>query len=74
MRVQLALNVDDVSAAVDFHTRLFGEAPSKVKPGYANWAIEDPPLKLVIFEGAGPNGSINHLGVETGVGDACCPS
>ena len=65
MRLQLALNVDDLSAAVDFYTRLFGVAPSKVKPGYANWAIEDPPLKLVIFEGAGPNGSINHLGVET---------
>ena len=65
MRLQLALNVDDLDAAIDFYTKLFGEAPAKVKPGYANWAIENPPLKLVIFEGAGEHGTINHLGVET---------
>lgn len=65
MRLQLALNVDDLGVAIDFYTKLFGEAPAKVKPGYANWAIENPPLKLVIFEGAGEHGTINHLGVET---------
>ena len=65
MRLQLALNVDDLDTAIDFYTKLFGEAPAKVKPGYANWAIENPPLKLVIFEGAGEHGTINHLGVET---------
>lgn len=65
MRLQLALNVDDLDTAIDFYTKLFGVAPAKVKPGYANWAVEDPPLKLVIFEGAGEHGTINHLGVET---------
>ncbi|NDB06790.1 MAG: glyoxalase/bleomycin resistance/dioxygenase family protein, partial [Acidimicrobiia bacterium] len=62
MRLQLALNVDDLDTAIDFYTKLFGVAPAKVKPGYANWAIENPPLKLVIFEGAGSHGTINHLG------------
>lgn len=66
MRLQLALNVDDLDRAVDFYTRMFGTGPSKVKPGYANFAIDQPPLKLVLFEGAGPTGSINHLGVEVG--------
>lgn len=65
MRLQLALNVDDLDQAIDFYTRMFGTGPAKVKPGYANFAIADPPLKLVLFEGAGPSGSINHLGVET---------
>jgi catechol 2,3-dioxygenase-like lactoylglutathione lyase family enzyme len=69
MRVQLALNVDDLHKAIDFYSKLFGSAPAKVKPGYANWAIEDPPLKLVIFEGAGEHGTINHLGVETDSAD-----
>lgn len=64
MRLQLALNVDDLDAAIDFYTKLFGVGPAKVKPGYANWAIDDPPLKLVIFEGAGDHGTINHLGIE----------
>ncbi|MEY2958332.1 MAG: hypothetical protein RLZZ01_900 [Actinomycetota bacterium] len=64
MRLQLALNVDDLAAAVDFYSRMFATRPAKVRPGYANFAIEDPPLKLVLFEGEGPNGSINHLGVE----------
>ena len=57
MRLQLALNVDDLQKAIDFYSKLFGSAPAKVKPGYANWAIEDPPLKLVIFEGAGEHGN-----------------
>jgi catechol 2,3-dioxygenase-like lactoylglutathione lyase family enzyme len=65
MRLQLALNVDDLDEAVDFYTRMFGIGPAKTKPGYANFAIADPPLKLVLFEGAGEPGSINHLGVET---------
>ena len=65
MRLQLALNVADLDEAVDFYTRMFGVAPAKTRPGYANFAIEQPPLKLVLFEGGGESGSINHLGVET---------
>ena len=65
MRLQLALNVDDLDQAIDFYSKMFATAPAKVKPGYANFAIIDPPLKLVLFEGGGPSGSINHLGVET---------
>lgn len=62
-RVQLGLNVSDLSAAVDFYTRLLGVGPRKLEPGYANFAVEDPPLKLVLFEGS-RGGTINHLGVE----------
>jgi len=65
MRLQLALNVADLDKAVDFYTRMFGVEPAKTRPGYANFAIADPPLKLVLFEGGGEPGSINHLGVET---------
>ena len=65
MRLQLALNVADLDKAIDFYTRMFGVEPAKTKPGYANFAIADPPLKLVLFEGGGEPGSINHLGVET---------
>ena len=65
MRLQLALNVHDLDRAIEFYSKMFGTAPAKTKPRYANFAIEDPPLKLVLFEGAGPDGSINHLGVET---------
>jgi catechol 2,3-dioxygenase-like lactoylglutathione lyase family enzyme len=66
MRLQLALNVSDLDRAVDFYTRMFGVEPAKTKPGYANFAIADPPLKLVLFEDAGgEGGTINHLGVET---------
>lgn len=65
MRLQLALNVTDLDEAVAFYSKMFGVGPAKTKPGYANFAIEDPPLKLVLFEGAGEAGSINHLGVET---------
>ena len=67
-RVQLALNVSDVDEAVAFYSRLFGTDPAKRKPGYANFAITDPPLKLVLIEGEG-GGSLNHLGVETETGD-----
>jgi hypothetical protein len=65
MRLQLALNVDDLDEAIAFYTKMFATPPAKIRPGYANFAIADPPLKLVLFEGAGANGSINHLGVET---------
>jgi catechol 2,3-dioxygenase-like lactoylglutathione lyase family enzyme len=63
-RVQLALNVTDIDQAVDFYSKLFATEPLKRKPGYANFAIADPPLKLVLFEGP-EGGTINHLGVET---------
>jgi catechol 2,3-dioxygenase-like lactoylglutathione lyase family enzyme len=63
-RVQLALNVDDLPAAVEFYRRLFATEPAKLRPGYANFAIEEPPLKLVLFEQPGKGGTINHLGVE----------
>ena len=65
MRLQLALNVADLDEAVEFYTKMFGVGPAKTKPGYANFAIDQPPLKLVLFEGEGESGTINHLGVET---------
>lgn len=65
MRLQLALNVDSLEEGIAFYSKMFGTEPVKIHPGYANFAIENPPLKLVLFEGAGPNGSLNHLGVET---------
>ena len=65
-RVQLALNVSDVDAAVEFYSRLFGVAPAKRRPGYANFAIEEPALKLVLIENAEAPASLNHLGVEVG--------
>jgi len=63
-RLQLALNVSDLDEAVTFYTTLFKTPPAKRRPGYANFAIDEPPLKLVLFEGAGDPGTINHLGVE----------
>ena len=63
-RVQLAINVENLEEAIDFYSRLFDTVPAKVQPGYANFAIVDPPLKLVLFENQGKGGSINHLGVE----------
>ena len=63
-RLQLALNVDDLDASVAFYTKLFGTAPAKTKPGYANFAVAEPPLKLILIENSGQGGSINHLGVE----------
>ena len=65
MRLQLALNVSDLDESIEFYTKMFGTEPAKIRDGYANFAIADPPLKLVLFEGAGDGGSINHLGVET---------
>ena len=63
-RIQLALNVTDVDAAVDFYSKLFSTPPAKVRPGYANFAVADPPLKLVLIAGAGAPGTLNHLGIE----------
>jgi predicted enzyme related to lactoylglutathione lyase len=64
-RVQLALNVSDLDQAVTFYSKLFATAPSKVRPGYANFAVDDPPLKLVLIEDPTQEpGSLNHLGVE----------
>src|SRR3954453_22612325 len=63
-RVQLALNVDDLDTAIDFYSKLFGTEPLKIRPGYANFAVANPPLKLVLLENAGAGGSLNHLGVE----------
>ncbi len=63
-RVQLAINVDDVDTAVDFYSKLFDAAPAKRRDGYANFAIDSPPLKLVLIEKKGAGGSLNHLGVE----------
>ena len=63
-RVQLALNVNDIEEAVSFYTKLFGTEPAKRRPGYANFAITEPPLKLVLLENPGQGGSLNHLGVE----------
>ncbi|BDU04550.1 cadmium transporter [Nocardia cyriacigeorgica] len=63
-RAQLALNVDDLQEAVTFYSKLFGAEPAKLNPGYANFAIAEPPLKLVLLENPGQGGTINHLGVE----------
>lgn len=63
-RVQLALNVSDVAAAADFYARMFGVPPHKQRDGYANFVVEDPPLKLVLIEQPQAAGSLNHLGVE----------
>jgi predicted enzyme related to lactoylglutathione lyase len=65
-RVQLALNVDDLDAAITFYSALFRTQPAKVRPGYANFAIAEPPLKLVLLENPGAPERLNHLGVEVG--------
>ncbi|UPK73577.1 VOC family protein [Nocardioidaceae bacterium SCSIO 66511] len=62
-RLQLALNVDDIDKAIEFYSVLFGTEPAKRRPGYANFAIAEPPLKLVLFEG-GETATLNHLGIE----------
>ena len=64
-RLQLAIDVSDLDEAIAFYTRLFATEPAKVRPGYANFAIADPPLKLVLFENPDGGGTINHLGIET---------
>jgi catechol 2,3-dioxygenase-like lactoylglutathione lyase family enzyme len=68
-RIQLALNVSNIDKAVEFYAKLFGTEPAKRLPGYANFAVSDPPLKLVLLEdgserGQGTSGALNHLGVE----------
>jgi len=63
-RMQLALNVDDLDEAITFYSKLFNTEPAKVKSGYANFAIIEPPLKLVLIENPGHGGTLNHLGVE----------
>jgi catechol 2,3-dioxygenase-like lactoylglutathione lyase family enzyme len=63
-RVQLAINVTDVDAAVEFYSKLFATEPAKRRPGYANFAIAEPPLKLVLIESAAAGATLNHLGVE----------
>jgi len=64
MRLQLALNVSDIDTAVDFYSQMFGTTPAKRKPGYANYEIAQPPLKLVLIENGDGGGTLNHLGVE----------
>lgn len=63
-RVQLALNVSDLESAVAFYSKLLGAGPAKERPGYANFAVADPPLKLVLIENPAAAGTLNHLGVE----------
>ena len=64
-RVQLALRVADLDASVAFYSKLFAVEPAKRRPGYANFAITEPPLKLVLIEGApGEPTRMDHLGVE----------
>lgn len=65
-RIQLALNVDDLAEAISFYSKLFGTPPAKIRPGYANFAVATPPLKLVLLENPGKGGTLNHLGVEVG--------
>jgi catechol 2,3-dioxygenase-like lactoylglutathione lyase family enzyme len=69
-RIQLAINVEDLDESIGFYSRLFGAEPAKVRPGYANFAIADPPLKLILMENRGQGGSVNHLGVEVADTDA----
>jgi catechol 2,3-dioxygenase-like lactoylglutathione lyase family enzyme len=69
-RVQLALNVDDLDQSIAFYTKLFATEPAKIRPGYANFIVAEPPLKLVLIENAGHGGSVNHLGVEVADTDA----
>jgi catechol 2,3-dioxygenase-like lactoylglutathione lyase family enzyme len=63
-RVQLALNVSDLGSAIDFYSKLFDTPPAKVRPGYANFAVAEPPLKLVLIEKSEATSALNHLGVE----------
>ena len=69
-RIQLALNVDDIDESIAFYSKLFGAEPTKRRPGYANFAISEPPLKLVLLENPGLGGSLNHLGIEVAGTDA----
>ena len=78
-RVQLALNVSDLKSAIEFYSKLLSAEPAKVRPGYANFAIADPPLKLVLLEqidgrGTGVAGALNHLGIEVETPDEVATS
>lgn len=64
MRIQLALNVRDLDEAVTYYAKLFDAEPHKRRSGYANFAIESPPIKLVLFENPGADKRLNHLGIE----------
>ncbi|OBI35555.1 ArsI/CadI family heavy metal resistance metalloenzyme [Mycobacterium colombiense] len=68
-RLQLALNVDNLDEAIAFYTKLFHVEPAKVKPGYANFVVDEPPLKLALLENPGHGGTLNHLGVEVASSD-----
>lgn len=68
-RVQLAINVSDLESAIAFYSKLLRMEPTKRRPGYANYSVDSPPLKLVLVEGEGDPGSLNHLGVEV---DSSC--
>jgi len=68
-RVQLALNVADLDSAVEFYSRLFTTEPAKLRPGYANFSIAEPALKLVLIENKDAPGTVNHLGVEVATTD-----
>ena len=68
-RIQLALNVDNLDEAITFYSKLFNTEPAKVKLGYANFAVVEPPLKLVLLENPGHGGTLNHLGVEVATSD-----
>ena len=63
-RVQLALNVTELDSAIKFYTQMFKTEPHKVRAGYANFEVEDPPLKLVLIENQSASAPLNHLGVE----------
>ena len=69
MRLQLALNVNDLESSIEFYSKMFGAKVNKRMPGYANFAIDEPPLKLVLFEAPGSDDRINHLGVEVFEGE-----
>jgi catechol 2,3-dioxygenase-like lactoylglutathione lyase family enzyme len=69
-RIQLALNVDNLGESIAFYSKLFGTEPAKLRPGYANFAIAEPPLKLILMENPGQGGGLNHLGVEVADTDA----
>lgn len=69
-RIQIALNVDDLDAAVDFYTKLLAVPPAKHRPGYANFVVEDPPFKLSLLTEYGRPGTVDHIGFEVADRDA----
>ena len=78
-RVQLAINVSDLESSIAFYSDLLSVEPAKVREGYANFVVEDPPLKLVLIEqaaarGSGIAGALNHLGVEVETADQVATS